>query len=79
MSTVSRTLAAATPADVSLSPLARRAGLLTLAAGALFTLTQGVMLARVAQVDPTDLHAREALFADPVYLMAAWSPSSRSA
>jgi hypothetical protein len=70
MATVSRALPAATPADVSGSSLARRAGPLAFAAGALFTLTQLATLARIALVDQTDPRARAALFADPAYLVS---------
>ena len=54
---------------MSLSPLSRLAGPLALAAGALFTLTQLVAFAAIAPIDRNDLHWREALLADPVYLV----------
>jgi hypothetical protein len=53
---------------MSPSPLYRLAGPLTLAAGALFTATQFVALARVAPLDRADPRWRAALLADPVYL-----------
>ena len=70
MTTIARTNVANTQSDVSRSPLARMAGSLALAAGGLFTLTQLVMLQRLSLVDLTDLHYREVLFADPVYLIS---------
>ncbi len=70
MATIAQTRAANDTTPVSHSPLARLAGPLALAAGGLFTLTQLVMFARIARVDLADLHYREALFADPVYLVS---------
>jgi hypothetical protein len=70
MATISRTNVANTQPDVLVSPLTRLAGPLALIAGTLFTLTQFVMLQRMSLVDLTDLHYREALFADPVYLIS---------
>jgi hypothetical protein len=70
MATITHTNVANTQSDVSLSPLARMAGSLALAAGGLFTLTQLVMLQRLSLVDVTDLQYREVLFADPVYLIS---------
>jgi hypothetical protein len=52
---------------VSLSPLARLAGPLALAAGALFTITQLVAYTRFASIDSTDPHWRQILLTDPVY------------
>jgi hypothetical protein len=70
MASATRTLAATSTTDVSPSPLGRLAGPLTTLAGGLFTFTQLVMLQRMSLVDLTDLHYREVLFADPVYLIS---------
>jgi hypothetical protein len=71
MATIPSTLTATTTTDVSRSPLARLAGPLALAAGALFTVTQLVAYTRVVRVDFTDLHWRETLLSDPIYTATA--------
>lgn len=53
---------------MKLSPLARHAGALTLAAGCLFAATQLVMLSRVGMFDPSAPNWRQALLADPIYV-----------
>ena len=63
MATIPSTLTATTTTDVSLSPLARSAGPLALAAGGLFTITQ---LVTVATLDPSNLVAS---FLEPVFLI----------
>src|SRR5262245_20457771 len=65
MATIPNTLTATTATDVSLSPLARLAGPLVLAAGALFTVTQLVLFAMVAVIDRTDPHWLEVYYANP--------------
>jgi hypothetical protein len=62
MAAVPNTLTATTTTDVSLSPLARSAGLLALAAGGLFTITQ---LVTAVTLDRSNLAAS---ILEPVYL-----------
>ena len=68
MATIPNTLTATTTTDVSFSPLARLAGPLALAAGALFTLTQLVLFAMIAAIDRTDPHWLEVYYANPAAL-----------
>jgi hypothetical protein len=68
MASIPNTLTATTTTDVSLSPLARLAGPLALAAGALFTATQLVLFAIVTVIDRTDPHWTEGYYANPVTL-----------
>jgi hypothetical protein len=63
MTTIPNTLTTTTTTDVSLSPLARSAGPLALAAGGLFTITQ---LVTVATLDRSNLVAS---IVEPVYLV----------
>jgi hypothetical protein len=70
MASATRTLAATSTTDVSPSPLGRVAGPLTILAGGLFTVTQLVMLQRMSLLDPSNPQYRQALFADPVYLLS---------
>ena len=63
MTTTSQSLTATTTTDVSRSPLARSAGLLALAAGGLFTITQ---LVTAATFDPSNLVASTL---EPVFLI----------
>jgi hypothetical protein len=63
MTTTSKSLTAATTTDVSRSPLARSAGLLALAAGGLFTITQ---LVTVATLDRSNLMVS---ILEPVFLI----------
>lgn len=67
MATATSTRTASGRIDLS-SPLARLAGPLLLAAGALFTLTQVVLFAIVAASDRTDPHWLEAYYANPAVL-----------
>ena len=70
MASATRILAATSTTDVLPSPLARIAGPLTIVAGGLFTITQLVMLQRMSLLDLSDPHYRQAMFADPVYLLS---------
>ena len=63
MTTIPNTLTTTTTTDVSLSPLARSAGPLALAAGGLFTITQ---LVTVATLDPSNLMVS---VLEPVFLI----------
>jgi hypothetical protein len=68
MATTTRTFAVTSTTDVSSSPLARIAGPLAFAAGALFTVTQLVLFAIVAVSDRTDPHWLEVYYANPIAL-----------
>jgi hypothetical protein len=69
MATTSRILAANSSTGVSSSPLARLAGPLALAAGALFTTTQLVTFAMLAAIDRTDPHWLQIHLANPAALL----------
>jgi hypothetical protein len=68
MATIPNTLTATTTTDVTLSPLARLAGPLALAAGALLILTQLVLFAIIAASDRTNPHWLEVYYANPAAL-----------
>lgn len=70
MASATRILATTSTTDLSPSPLARIAGPLTILGGGLFTATQLVMLQRISLLNPSDPQYRQALFADPVYLLS---------
>jgi hypothetical protein len=65
VATATRTLAATSTTDVASPLLARLAGPLALAAGALFTVTQLVLFAMIAAIDRTDPHWLEVYYANP--------------
>jgi hypothetical protein len=70
MASATRTLVNTSTTDVPPSPLARIAGPLTMVAGSLFTITQLIMLQRMSLLDLNDPQYRQAMFADPVYLIS---------
>jgi hypothetical protein len=65
MATTTRTLAASSTIDVLPPLLARIAGPLAIAAGALFTVTQFVLIAMVTSIDRTNPHWLEVYYAYP--------------
>jgi hypothetical protein len=69
MATTTKTVAATSTADVSSPLVARLAGPLALAAGALFTVTQLVLFALVASVDRSNPHWLEVYLANPAALV----------